>query len=102
MNEIIRSSSCYRDTARILEYLLQQHAVDVAIRFSEALEATYERIAEFPDLGSLWESDKKRPKELRCWPVPGFERFLVFYRRATHGILIERVFHGHQDIDSQI
>jgi plasmid stabilization system protein ParE len=36
---------------------------------------------------------------LRYWPVPGFERYLVFYVPTSARIDVVRVMHGARDLD---
>jgi plasmid stabilization system protein ParE len=95
---VIQTSPYQRDFARILNYLIDQDAVDVAQRFVAALDETLAFIADFPDLGHSWESRDARSQGIRYKPVIRFPNYLVFYRQTPNGILIKRLFHGSQDI----
>lgn len=68
---------------------------DAAERFLAAVDRTVRRIAERPDIGStrLWRNPALRG--IRAWPVVGFERYIVYYRRqAPDSLRILRVLHG--------
>jgi toxin ParE1/3/4 len=100
--KVIQSSPYQRDLARILDYFIDQDAVDVAQRFVVALDETFASIADLPNLGHPWESPEARSQGLRYWPVIRFENYLVFYRQTANGILIKRLFHGSQDIEQAL
>jgi toxin ParE1/3/4 len=93
-----RSSRSLREFAEILQYL-GQHDVDAGLRFIDRYEETLNLIARFPDLGSPWESPEPRLDGVRVWPVKGFEKYLILYRRVTDGLLILHVIHGSRDIE---
>lgn len=68
---------------------------DAAERFLGAVDRTFRRIAEQPDIGStrLWRNPALRG--VRAWPVVRFARYVVYYRRQTPDSLrILRVLHG--------
>jgi toxin ParE1/3/4 len=50
-------------------------------------------------IGSPWESDHRRCRDLRCWPVRGFPNHLVFYRPVRGGIDLIRVLHAARDLE---
>lgn len=37
-------------------------------------------------------------EDLRMWPIPDFEKFLIFYRPLADGIQVVRVLYGMRDI----
>jgi plasmid stabilization system protein ParE len=75
------------------------HAEDAALRFLQALDETIVFIAEFPDLGSPWESPNPRHADLRYFLVRGFENYVVVCRRYEQHVLIVRIFHASQNIE---
>jgi toxin ParE1/3/4 len=79
---------------------IAQDSPDAAFRFLEAAERAFGQLAGTPGLGGVWETDDPRLAGLRVWPIPGFEKYLVFYRPADDGIEVIRVLHGSRDIDS--
>ncbi len=71
---------------------------DLSHRFLDALADTENAIARSPELGSPWETTRKRMANLRYHPVIGFENLLVFYRKTRDEIIVLRVLHTHQNI----
>jgi plasmid stabilization system protein ParE len=100
--DIVQSSSSWRDQQRIIDYLESVHAEAAALRFLQALDETIAFIAEFPDAGNPWESTNPRHAGLRYRLVKGFERYLVVYRHYEQHVLIVRIFHASQDIETQL
>ena len=70
----------------------------VAHRYATALEDAYERLRTMPDLGVLRSYGARRLRDVRVWPVPGFRRFLIFYRATSKTVEIIRVLHSARDI----
>ena len=64
MIEIIYSSTVRRDQKRIIDWFAADDAIDTALRFIDAMDATANFIAEFPDLGNPWESSNPRHADL--------------------------------------
>jgi toxin ParE1/3/4 len=81
------------------EYIARD-SVAAARRFYEAVEKTFEQLANMPGMGSSWESRDPRYADLRVWPVHGFGKHLIFYRAISDGVEIVRVLHSARDIDS--
>jgi toxin ParE1/3/4 len=70
-----------------------------ARRFRVQAEATFQRLASMPDMGTRYEHEHPALAELRFLPLPSrFKKFLVFYRPVADGIEIARVLHGARDI----
>lgn len=84
--------------------LLEQHAYiawdnpAAADRFLLAAERAFQNLANLPHLGQVWPSPDPRLAGLRFWPIPRFEKHLVFYRPTDEGILVVRVLHSARDI----
>jgi len=70
----------------------------VALRFIEAVDAAFRRLADTPEIGRLREFRNQRLAGLRSWPVPGFEKHLIFYRVDEESVEIVRVVHGARDL----
>ena len=51
-----------------------------------------------PQVGHRYSSERYRRDEIRVWPIPGFEKILVFYRVRKDVIDVVRVLHGARDI----
>lgn len=70
----------------------------MALRFIEAVDAAFRRLADTPEIGRLREFRNQRLAGLRSWPVPGFEKHLIFYRVDEESVEIVRVVHGARDL----
>jgi toxin ParE1/3/4 len=79
---------------------LQRDSAQVAIRFLDQAESTFQLLADMPGMGRLYESGNPRLVGLRCFHVSGFENHLIFYRPVEGGIEVVRVLHGARDIRS--
>jgi toxin ParE1/3/4 len=74
-------------------------SIDAALRFLEAAEAAFARLASFPEIGRRRKFHHPDLAGVRSWPVPGFEKHLIFYRPAERGVEILRVLHSARDLD---
>ncbi|WP_175429572.1 type II toxin-antitoxin system RelE/ParE family toxin [Azospirillum argentinense] len=66
-----------------------------AKRFLTAIDRSFARIAEHPDIGStrLWRNPALRG--IRAWPVAEFDRHLIYYRRqGPDALRVLRILHG--------
>ena len=72
----------------------------VGDRFFAAVEATLQKIAEFPEMGSLCRVMNPKLNGLRRISVRGFKKHQVFYRNEGATIRVVRVLHGSRDIRS--
>lgn len=87
-----------RDADAAAEYLAIEANLDIAIQFLAALERAYLRLVEHSHVGVPVMAFEPRLSGLRFWPVPGFERYLVFYVPGPAHIDIVRVLHGARDL----
>lgn len=55
-------------------------------------------LAEMPLIGVSRPFSKPGLEDLRMWPIPDFEKFLIFYRPLADGIQVVRVLYGMRDI----
>jgi toxin ParE1/3/4 len=85
------------DTIEIAFYLSEDNEA-AAERFSHAVVAAYERLAEMPTLGSLRDYGVPTLINVRAWPVPGFPNYLIFYEVQDEKIVILHVLHGARDL----
>ncbi len=77
---------------------IQKDSPQTAIRFLEAAQATFELLAQTPELGGILPMGNPRLSGVRVWQVKGFENILVFYRPKEPGVEIIRVLHGARDV----
>lgn len=79
---------------------IARDSVEAAMRFYDAVEASYRQIRDHPKRWPLYELDHPRLQELRKCFVTGFRSYLIFYRIDADMVEIIRVLHGAQDIPS--
>lgn len=94
---IYRLESAERDVLDHFEYLLTERP-EAALRFVDAVEAALERLADMPLMGVSRPFTRPGLEDIRMWPVPDFEKFLIFYRPCADGIKAVRVLYGMRDI----
>ncbi|MBM4270226.1 MAG: type II toxin-antitoxin system RelE/ParE family toxin [Deltaproteobacteria bacterium] len=85
------------DVAEQLTYIADDRPA-AAHRYAIALEDAFERIRTMPEVGVLRSFRPRGLKAVRVWPVPGFRRFLVFYRVTPRTVEVIRVLHSSRDI----
>jgi toxin ParE1/3/4 len=78
---------------------IQSNNPAAAQRFVQAVRDTFERLADYPEMGRRYQTTHPRLQELRIWRVSGFENYLIFYRTSEDTLFIERVLYGTRDID---
>lgn len=75
-------------------YYIGRDSVEAADRWIERMHHTFERLAQFPQMGR--ERTELAP-HLRSFPSGSY---IIFYRATDAGIEIIRVLHGARDIDA--
>ena len=68
-----------RDIEAALDYLRAENPA-LARAFLHELRACFERLAQFPNMGSVQLFDHAALREMRMFPLKRFARYLVFYR----------------------
>lgn len=81
-------------------YRIAEDSLQASDRFVEAVDAAYDRLADMPGVGVSREYRNPKLKGMRMWPVPGFQKYLIFYRATDTELRVLRVLHGSQDIES--
>jgi len=94
--QIARRPAAARDVDGIALYIAEDNP-EAAHRFLNAVEIAYHTLAEMPRLGSSRDLGDRDLADLRVWPVPGFRKYLIFYRPTNNGIEVIRVLHGMRD-----
>ena len=97
--KIIRSEDVLRDIADIHLFIAVENP-DAAERFLAALRLSFRTLAQWPEIGPRYQSNRAELAGLRFWPVRRFTNYLIFYRViAKSGQLhIVRVLHGARDV----
>jgi toxin ParE1/3/4 len=72
-------------------------SLELSVRFRLAIEKTFDYIHDYAIAGALRFADRGRMRDLRSWPVPGFRKYIVFYRVTEEEITIVRILHGARD-----
>lgn len=96
---VAKRSPAYHDLRRHALYLTAEAGAPISIRFLESAERAFATLAKMPEMGRVRRFPHVEVGELRSWAVPGFERYLIFYRALPDGIEVIRVIHGMRDLD---
>jgi len=90
-----------QDLSDIAVYLAEQSGCrDLAFRFLDAAESSFEDLAAMPEMGTARQYDAPALADVRMWRVSGFDNYLIFYRWTENGIEIIRVLHSKRDIEA--
>src|SRR4030095_16552724 len=95
--QLIVRAQVYLDLDEIAAYIPKDNPA-AAIRFLDAAEATFQSLAEMPGIGSSYAVRNARLSALRCFPVKGFPKHLIFYQPVGNAIEIVRLLHGARNI----
>ena len=85
------------DVDEIAAYIAQD-SIEQAMRFFDAVNATYKMIFEAPSRWPLYGFTHPRLQDIRKHAVLGFPNHLIFYRIDADMVEIIRVLHGARDI----
>jgi toxin ParE1/3/4 len=93
MGQIIRAPRARIDLWEIADYIAQDN-VAAAVRFLDEVNATLEKLSQFPGMGPEREDIAAG---LRSFPIGSY---VLYYRRIPDGIEIARVLHGRRDANA--
>jgi len=99
VSRVKRTAKAKQDLLEHVLYLAKINP-DVAERFIEASEMAFEKLAQMPRKGQRQEFKSPELADARRWFIPGFDKYLIFYRPVKGGIEILRVLSGVQNIDA--
>ena len=94
----------FRDAARddlarqFRYYLVTLNLPEVAVRFRESARKTAQAIREHPHAGPPSRMGDLRFKNLRSWPVMGFDAIRFHYTVEDDVIRVIRILHGKRDV----
>jgi toxin ParE1/3/4 len=97
---IVLKNQAERDLRQTATYLLEYRGQDSAIRFLEAAEQSFDRLAQMPAIGKNCQMKHPRLKDVRQWRVKAFEDYLILYRITDFRIEVLRVINGAMDLRS--
>jgi toxin ParE1/3/4 len=95
-SRIARTPQARTELIAIHDYIDNDNP-SVADRFLDAAEDCFEMLADLPEAGRAWPSD--RHPTVRSHAIPGFLKYRVFYQPTNRGILILTVLHAARDLD---
>lgn len=89
------------DVLEIVDYLTSR-SPQAALRFIDAIDATYARIRVMPRTGGrlLWPD--RQEQDWRAVRVLGFKNYVVYYRIDPESVHVVRVAHGSRDQESML
>jgi toxin ParE1/3/4 len=94
--DVFRRTIVFEDLQGLADHIARDN-LDAAIRFLDAAELTFQRLAESPDLGNPSHFRHPALAGLRRWHVEGFRKHLIFYFVYESEIEIARVLHASRD-----
>jgi toxin ParE1/3/4 len=93
------SEYVFCDLQAVARYIHRDNP-NAARAFLETAYDTFEFLAQNPGLGRT-RRDLGFP-DVRSWRMPGFRRYLIFYRQLSDRIQIWRVLHGSRDLEEEL
>jgi toxin ParE1/3/4 len=97
--EVIKRDQVNRDLVEQAVFIGRNNPA-AATRFLDAAEEAFAQLAHIPQMGSPRRLRDPMLAGLRMWPIPGFVRYLIFYRPIQEGIEVIRVLHAARDIEA--
>ncbi len=85
-------------TRQFRYYLVNLDLPEVASRFREAVRTTAEAIRERPRSAPPCGLHNPQLRNLRSWPVAGFERLRFYFLVDDETIRVIRILHGKRDV----
>jgi toxin ParE1/3/4 len=90
-------AAAQRDLNAFVDSLEDEAGKDLAYRFVDAAQSSFQALAETPGLGATVSSHNLALTGLRKWRVAGFPDYLIFYRPEENRVRIFRILHGASD-----
>ena len=82
MTDIVRRRDRTRqDLIDICRHLAREVGVRTASRFLAQAEATFNRLAGMPQMGTRYDAENSAFADIRFFPISRFKKYLVFYLR---------------------
>ena len=79
-------------------YLVTMSVPEVALRFRHAVRVTVASLCEHPLMGPSYTVRNPRLKNLRSWPVAGFDVVRIFYLPESATLSVIRILHQKRDV----
>ena len=87
-----------QDLRELAIYILVNGNAQIAVKFLDAAEQTFEQLLKTPSMGKITRLVVSRLGEIRQWRIKDFKDYLIFYRIQDNNVEILRVFHGARDL----
>jgi toxin ParE1/3/4 len=98
---VVRERLAEIDLIKHVTYIARDRP-SVALRFIDAVERAFERLAAMPEIGPVRQFHSPRLLGIRMWPVPDFRNYLIFYRFVAEEIQILRILHAARDLETAL
>jgi toxin ParE1/3/4 len=79
---------------------LDLHSTKAGNEFVNSVFASLGDLARTPGLASPKQFRNRKLKGMRTWSVPGFRKFLIFYRVLSDAIEVIAIVHGSRELRS--
>ena len=87
------------DVIRQFRYYLVTMAVpEIAVRFREAVKLTVASLREHPLVGPQYLLRNPQLRNLRSWPVVGFDAIRIYYIPESGTLRVIRILHQKRDV----
>lgn len=86
------------DLIDIEDSTFERFGIEQALLMNDEFVATFEKLAENPDIGHLREDLSPLEEEFLYWPVKN--TFLIVYRVRAQTVEIVRVLHGRRHVEA--
>ena len=97
MKHLVHKTELARNDLVELTAYFTNESLELAIRFLDAAQRTFEMLAEHPGFGTVHSTKMVELAGLRVWPVRDFKSHLVFNQQIPDGIEVVRVLNGARD-----
>lgn len=95
--QVVPRELAQQDIDEAIAHYQEEGGAALALRFIDALQQAYRRVAGHPGVGSLRYAYELGLEDLRAWPLRRFP-YVVFYRMQPDHIDVWRVLHAQRDI----
>jgi toxin ParE1/3/4 len=86
------------DIVRQFDWYAEQGLPDVANCFRSSVESSIKLALSRPKAGAPRHVRNPALRDLRSWPVKGFDEFRIYYLLRREKFMVVRILHGKRDI----
>jgi len=86
------------DILRQFSWYAEQGLPDIARRFRSSVELSIKLVLSRPNAGAPKHVHNPALRDLRVWPVKGFDQFRIYYLLRNDVLMVVRILHGMRDI----